>query len=289
MRCSLASALLVLLSCGSAHAAVPLPLAFWKFQEAEGSPRVSTGAQHSYALHDGNASLPIQRVAGGVFGPWSAYFPSSGGNDSQRLYATREAAPAITAGIAGPDAVVTLVAWVSRSAADLTPPRGEFIGGVWDENLRARQYALFTHLAVCAPSTGYQGGSIAHISPVGGPTPGSLYCETAACDTPALAPDDWHCLANVYDGVQIVSYTNATMHSATMNPFPLTGGIFSPEATGRAGAEFGVGANYINATADSPRTLANRFKGRLGGLAVFDVALAQSDVAAVCAWAAGFG
>lgn len=83
-----------------AHAAPPDPLALWTFQEPTGAPRLSTG-RVAYALVDGNASAPIQRVSDGVFGPFSAYFPASGGNDSQRLYATRAAAPAVTSGNAG--------------------------------------------------------------------------------------------------------------------------------------------------------------------------------------------
>lgn len=282
-----ATLLAAALACArTAHAAPPDPLALWTFQEPTGAPRLSTG-RVAYALVDGNASAPIQRVSDGVFGPFSAYFPASGGNDSQRLYATRAAAPAVTSGIAGPAAVVTLVAFIKRSAADATGG-GAFIGGVWDENLAARQYALFTALAVCEAHPDYADGTVAHISPVGGPTPGSRYCETAACDTPALPSGAWHCLANVYNGTHIMAYTNGTAHAAIANPFPLAGGIFSPEASGRAGAEFGVGANFINVTAGAPRTLANRFRGRLGGLAVFDAALSQPDVAAVCSWAAGF-
>jgi hypothetical protein len=43
-----------------------------------------------------------------------------------------------------------------------------------------------------------QGGLAAHISPVGGPTPPSPYCQTAACDPRSLAPNAWHCLVNTY-------------------------------------------------------------------------------------------
>ena len=274
----------------AASAAPPAPVAFWSFQEPAGAPRVSGGhgARYAYALLDGNASWPVERAAGGVFGAFSARFPASGGNESQRLFAARADAPALTEAIAGPGASVSLVAWVRRAAGDFTDG-GNFVAGVWDEHTAARQYALFLQLSVCSGAPGYDGGVVAHISPVGGPTPGSRYCETAACDTPPLAADAWHCVATVYNGTHILAFTNATMHAAgARNPFPLLGGIFSPEAAQRPGAEFGVGANYINITVGSPPVLSNRFRGDLGGLAVFDAALAQPDLAAVCSWASGF-
>jgi hypothetical protein len=264
--------------------ALPEPLALWTFQEATGAPRISSGL-HAIALVDGNASLPIAQAADGVWGPHSASFPATPGNNSQRLYAPRAAAAPLTSGIAGPAATVTMVAWVKRSG----PTFEGMVAGVWDEYAAARQYAIFTDLGACSTAPVYAHGLAAHISNCGGPTPGQRYCVTRACDPEALPVGAWHCLANVYDGANITAYLNGTLHSnGDANPFAYPGGIYSPEAAGRAGAEFGVGANYVNKTAGAPPVLSNQFLGLLGGLAVFSQPLTQAQVAQVCASAPGF-
>jgi hypothetical protein len=110
-----------------AAATLPEPVAFWTFQEPTGAPRLSTNARHSYALTDGDASHPVEATAsGGLFGPRAANFTAA--SPTQRLRVERRAAPALTSELAGPDAVVTVVAWVKR-------PRGRyfygFLAGVW--------------------------------------------------------------------------------------------------------------------------------------------------------------
>jgi hypothetical protein len=278
--------------------ALPPPVAFWRFQESA-APYLSTGSAGPYALLQGNASQPINTVPApsAPFGARAAYFgPRAGFNNSARLYAPRDAVPAITEGISGPQATVTLVAWVS--VPHQFQPEG-MVAGVWDEygveggSTGARAYALFLNLGTCAPSGGsaYNHGLAAHISPVGGPTPGNRYCTTAACDSRALLPSPaWHCLAGTYDGSAIRAYVNGTLVSnAWRNPYNLTGGIFSPDGLpGRVGAEFGVGANRINATVGAPPQWSNTFAGLLGGLAVWGSALGDEEVAQACALARGF-
>ena len=289
----------VLLHFGTATRGAPPPLAFWTFQEPTGAPRVSQGSAGPYALVDGNSSHPVARVAvagGGPFGPYAASFVPPSGNNSARLFASRTSAPAITSGIGGPDATVTLLAWVS--IPESVTPEG-LVAGCWDEygveggSTGAREYAIFLNLGKCAPSNGsvYNGGLAAHISPVGGPTPGDRFCSTAACDPRVLAPAPaWHCLANTYDGVDIRAYVNATfVNNAARNPFPLKGGIFSPAGLpGRIGAEFGVGANRVNSTPGAPPHWSNYYHGLLGGLAVWNSSLDPSDIAAACSMARGF-
>ena len=293
-------------------AALPPPLAFWRFQEAA-APFLSSGTAGPYALLQGNASHPIPTVPapGAPFGALAACFgahcspaaaaaaaapaAAAGGayNNSARLYAPRAAAPAITEGLSGANATVTLMAWVSLPTAR---PEG-LVAGVWDEYgveggaTGARAYALFLNLGACAAANGaaYAGGLAAHISPSGGPSPGSRFCTSAACDARALAPwPAWHCLANTYDGSAIRAFVNGSLApNAWRNPYNLTGGIFRP-GPGRVGAEFGVGANRINATAGAPPQWSNAFQGLLGGLAVWGSALAPEDVARACALARGF-
>jgi hypothetical protein len=278
--------------------AIAPPLAFWHFQEAT-APYISSGSAGPYELIQGNVSHPILTTpsSGAPFGSRAAYFgPHGAGNNSARLFAPREAVPAITEGLSGPNATVSIVAWVSVPSE--FKPAG-MVAGVWDEygveggSTGARAYALFLDLATCGASGGsaYANGLAAHISPVGGPTPGNRYCTTAACDSRVLAPSPaWHCLAGTYDGSFIRAYVNGTLvRNAWRNPFNLTGGIFSPTGLpGRVGAEFGVGANRINATVGAPPEWSNVFSGLLGGLAVWGQALEVEEVAQACALATGF-
>lgn len=186
----------------------------------------------------------------------------------------------------------------------MVEPSGELpeglVAGVWDEygveggSTGARQYAIFTNLGKCqssATNNSYRGGLAAHLSPVGGPTPGQRFCATAACDPRELAPAAWHCLANVYDGAAIFAYVNGTLvANGASNPYPLEGGIFSPQGLpGRIGAEFGVGANRVNSTVGGPPHWSNTWSGLIGGIAVWDSALSIGDVRAFCDTAAGFG
>jgi len=290
----------------AAAAPPPAPVALFTFQEARAPYYASARGAERYALLDGNASHPIVMVAvapggggggGAPFGARAALFPpGAGANNSARLFAPRAAAPGLTSGIAGPAATVTLVAWVQLPPGGVRG--GPLVAGAWDEygavggRTGARQYALFLNLAACRSAPEYPGGAAAHVSPVGGPTPGSAYCETAACDPRPLAPGAWHCLANAYDGAAIRAYVNGTLvANGPRNPFPLAGGIYDAEAVGGAGAEFGVGLNRVNATADGARdgfAWANRFEGLLGGLAVYNASLSAAHVAAACAMGAGF-
>ena len=279
---------------------LPAPISFWTFQEPTGAPRRgdSFGATAPATLLDGNASAPIPRVAGGgggasaPFGAWAARFAEpadgSGGNNSQRLCAARAAAPALTTALGGPAATVTAVAWLRAPAAGW---RAEsLVAGVWNEHAAARQYALFMDLGACASAPAYAHGAAGHASNCGGPTPGQRYCETRACDPRPLPAGAWHCLAMAYNGTHIIASVNGTaLPNGDAQPFFYPGGLFSPEAAGREGAEFAVGANVINVSVGSPPVWSNTFRGDIGGLAVYAEGLPVDDIARVCALAHGFG
>ena len=258
----------------AAVAAAPTPVSFWTFQEPAGSPRVSSGL-YSYTLTEGDPANPVERQSGGLFGEYAAYFPAA--SPDQRLRANRSSVSALTVDIAGPSAVVSLVAWIKRTNAS-APFSSGFLAGVWgDTGIEARQYAMYFNLGMCYSSPVYHEGFAAHVSPTGGPTPGHQYCVTGACDPRSLAGDDWHCVTHTYDGQFIRAYVNATLASnGAYNPFPLTGGIYSPEAFGKPGAEFGVGVSMAFGY--------NQYQGLLGGLAVFNATLSSDEVAEVCAW-----
>jgi hypothetical protein len=204
-----------------------------------------------------------------------------------RLTVSRQDAPGITVAIAGPNATVTLAAWVRRPAA--TASEG-MIAGAWSEWACGRQFALFTNLSVCyalAPHA-YGGGLAAHISNVGGPTPNHTFCYTAACAPTPLPDDTWVCLANVYNGTHIAAYVNGTLApNGSANPFFYPGGIYSPEREGQPGSPFTVGANNVSTTPPACSTgtprLSNQWTGWVGGVAVWDTAVQPSLMPTLCA------
>ena len=114
---------------------------------------------------------------------------------------------------------------------------------------------------------------------------------TAACDPRPLGENSWHCVAHVYDGAAIHAYVNGTLENnpaggsldhvplpPSVNPYPYPGGIYSPEAHNKSGAEFGVGMS------DCGGCGVNQYTGLLGGLAVFSEPLTPSQVVEVCGW-----
>ena len=157
-------------------------------------------------------------VPGGApFGPRALKFDLQTSNNSARLFASRLSAPAITEGISGPTATVTLQAWVSIPGGV-----GEgLVAGVWDEygilggSTGARAYAIFVNLGKCASANGsiYAGGLAAHISPIGGPTPGDKFCSTAACDPRKLGSyPAWHCLTTVWSGAHLHFHSSVLLN-----------------------------------------------------------------------------
>ena len=293
MRSECLRAALVALCLLSAAAPTPLPapLSFWTLQEATGSPRIGDafGATAPATLLDGNVTAPIARAADGLFGAYCARFDGRGGaNNSRRLAVSRAAAPALTVALGGAAATVSLVAWVRGPAGGWGG--SALVAGVWNEFAAARQYALFTALGACASAPVYHGGLAGHASNCGGPTPGQRYCETRACDPRRLPLRAWHCLAMTYDGSYIRALVNGSaLPNGDAQPFLYPGGLYSPEAAGRQGAEFALGANLINASVGSPPLWSNRFEGDVGGLAVYAEGLSEEQLAGVCARAPGCG
>lgn len=256
-------------------------VSFWAFQEPTGEPKVASGP-FPYTVHDFNTTFPVEQISGGVWGQYAARF-----QQGQRLEAARSTVPAL-ANISGPTAQVSMVAWVRRDSPSWSG--GAFVGGVWNEHLAARQFALFINVGACA-QVGYPQSVNGHISAVGGPTPGGRYCTTAACGSTKLpqVSETWHCVAMTYDGVDIRAFLDGTLDAPpggdVRNPFAYPKGIFGGPG---AVADFAVGANTVNETAGSPAILHNFFEGSLGGLAVYNTALTQTQVAEACAAAPGF-
>ena len=187
----------------------PLPpsvVAFWDMQRTlEESADVYSwvDAVRGYVLKQHNASNPVRLEQGdGVYGPRCAAFARG-----QRLVALRDTVPEL-ARISGPSATVSVVAWVKLEAPLTT---GSFVGGVWEEDNAARQYALFLDGTGGCPTND---GIVAHISAEGGPSPGQRYCRSRACGATALPLRAWHCIANVYNGSDIMAFLNGTLDAA---------------------------------------------------------------------------
>eukprot|EP01043_Picozoa_sp_COSAG02_P045115 COSAG02_NODE_4095_length_5788_cov_3.722271_1_plen_327_part_00 len=290
----------------TAHPAMPASLsllpaneslvAFWDFQEAAGQPRSSQPGPNrrggrSLLLHEAvyfepragpptiNASgSAIERVAGGVWGPYSARIKAG-----QVLVAPRHESPELSADISGEGAQVSVVAWAMKETGHSMPGIKQvsmgFVAGVWAEGINARQYSVWLNLWK---------GDLSHlidceVSAVGGPTPGHKWCITRAIGTHDVPQDVWNCIALTYDGKQIAAYNNGILErrgngtggdNFYSNPFNYTKGIYRPPP-GHLGGNFTVGSNVC----DSP----GYFEGRIGGLAVWDRALSAAEVQRACA------
>ena len=184
---------------------------------------------------------------------------------------------------------MTVVAWVQLSTGQNVQRGGAFVGGVWEEDQSWRQYAIFMDGTGGCPA---KDGLVAHISPEGGPSPGQKYCESRACGSTSLGAGVWHCIANSYDGKDVLAIVNGTVDTSKLvpsnNPFALpnppkypNGGIFRPPAGG--GANFSMGAKFIHhGGGKGAGVLGNKFTGIVGAFSVYDVALQPSQVGAVC-------
>jgi hypothetical protein len=246
--------------------AVPNLLSFWDFQEDAGEARVARGA-YPYRLEEREGT--IRRVAGGVFGSYAALFPGTA-----YLAISRPECPALN--IHGSRAQVTVVAWLQRRAA---PRHGcEAVAGIWNEYDR-RQYCLFLNIGF----DGHADQVAGHVSSIGGPTPGCLYCEDVAIGESTVPLNEWQCCAFTYDGQAIRSYLNGKLDDGgNRNPYPYPGGIFD---AGESGGDFTVGAvlrpnKLEGATLERPDS-GNWFYGLLGGLAIYDRALTPEELSAL--------
>ncbi|WP_339613764.1 LamG-like jellyroll fold domain-containing protein [uncultured Rubinisphaera sp.] len=173
--------------------------------------------------------------------------------------------------IHGPDAQVTVVAWIHRNKTSYW----QAIAGVWDETRGKRQYCLFLNASkqtdyrtmTRVPSKDrFQG----HVSAVGSKTPNDEACITYATSGQTVPMEGWHSLAMTYDGKEVRLYLNGELSEAEgMNPFLYPEGLFDG---GQEGADFTVGSVNV---AGKP---GNFLGATLGGIAVFDRALTASEI-----------
>lgn len=250
--------------------AVPGCLCAWDFQEPAGSDRVARG-RHPYRLRESDG--PVERVADGVAGPYAARF-----GDGPWLKGVRSECPALD--IHGARAQVTLAGWIRR-ARKPGHDGCQALAGVWNEYGR-RQYCLFLNLRI--HDSAEQVG--AHISGVGGPTPGHPYCMDAAIGATPVPFDAWHHVAITYDGRFARSYLDGRLDArGDRNPYAYDLGIFDG---GPQGGNFTVGAVQRPIKPhDDPAVCGtitgNWFVGLLGSLAVWDRCLDDREVSGLAA------
>ncbi len=273
-------------------------VAFWDFGEKAGEVRRSRGTKNPHPLREVNG--PIPRVAGGPFSGYAAEF------DGKRYFRipyeqTKDL------NISGPKAQVSMFAVVR--IVDLRQSRT--IAGMWsegkgrDDDTGTRQYAMLMNM----PTYGGPNQLVPHVSSEGGVTrraDGSPFpwCCDYAASVSKVPEEEWCTLAFTYDGEYIRAYVNGRFEPRKLNPakdrrtdpyFTKEGpdggdrgmnpyyhgrGIFAydpekhAESKPDGGADFTVGARYAVGS-----FLREATKGRFGGLAVFNRALADEEVA----------
>ncbi|EAQ80533.1 hypothetical protein DSM3645_14345 [Blastopirellula marina DSM 3645] len=236
-------------------------IAFWDFQEAEGQPRMSQGP-HQFALQEQNG--PIQRVQEGVFGSYAARIRLG-----QFFMIDRPDVGALNQH--GPAAQVTVVAWVRRQSKS----HWQAIAGLWDETRGQRQYCLFLNAPRGTKASEMKRYPLSnrvhgHVSNVGGATPGEKYCITYSSGATEIPLGEWVCIAMSYDGQASRVYVNGKLDSLDdYNPFSAPGGLFDGK---KEGSPFTVGAVHRS------NEWGNFFGGDIGGLAIFNRALRETEL-----------
>jgi hypothetical protein len=244
---------------------VPGLAAFWPLEERAGEARRARGG--GPALRE--AAGRMETEEGGVFGA--------------RVLRVRHGqwleAPRVELGeldIHGPRAEVTLAAWFRRDH----PEHWQAIAGVWDESRDKRQYCLFAHARLRTLDDAMERVPCAdrlhaHVSDVGGPTPGKEFCYTYATGATPAPVGVWCQAALVYRRGRVELWRDGRLDVLMKsNPFPAPGGLFDG---GAGGAVFAVGANSVRGA------MGNFFGGLIAGVAVWRRALTVGELAELAA------
>ena len=244
-------------------------VALWDFKEEEGQPRNANGAAN-FPLKEQNGTLP--RVSEGPLSGYSTLF----GN---KAFLSLPNAELGKLNIYGKKQGVTVMAWVKW-----TGEQTGFVGGIWNEYLDGgkRQYGLFVSL----PYYNGRNQVCGHISQTGKPTPPFPYSIDYSASAQTVPINEWCCVAFTYDGTHIRSYFNGIFEERDPELIEHTKGFagypeglthsknpyFFPDGIGTNGSDFTVGAVLLKAG------MGNFFKGQIGGLAVFDRTLSETEL-----------
>lgn len=251
-----------LLLLGKAFAADPVSIpnlvAYWDFNEAAGQERIAKGP-YAYRLREMGG--PIETAGKTPYGTCSVHL-----KENQWFYIPRGEFPALD--IYGPDARVTVVAWVKRGSDSLW----QAVAGVWNETAGQRQYCLFLNAASRTDARTMTREKCrdlvhGHVSDVGGNTGNNPACITYSSSPTPVPVGEWHMVAMTYDGSQSRAFVDGLFtHDEGRNPFPLHQGLF------HGTADFTVGA------VDRHGVMGNFLNGTLGGLAIYSRALTAPEL-----------
>lgn len=177
---------------------------------------------------------------------------------------------------------VTVVSWVNWTGNGVA-----FIGGMWNEfqDGGKRQYGLFISLPY------YNGADqvCGHISKTGGPTRPFPFSIDYSASSQKVPKGKWVCAAFTYDGKYIRSYLNGEFIERPKELIKHTKGFpgypdglvqsknpyYYPDGIGDNGSDFTMGAVLLKGG------MGNFFKGKIGGLAVYNRALSAEEIRAV--------
>jgi hypothetical protein len=249
--------------------AIPGLVACWDFSEPAGNPRFAfeTG---EFALQEMNGT--IERVSEGPLSGYAARLDST-----NYFNLPHENSGALN--LHGKNQGVTVVAWIKW-----TGEQTGFVGGKWNEYQDGgkRQYGLFVDL----PHYNGRDQVCGHISLTGKPTPPFPYSIDYSASKQTVPADRWVCIAFTYDGSWIRSYLNGNFEAREPELIDHTTGFpgypdglvqsknpyYFPDGIGNNGSDFTVGAVLLKSG------MGNFFKGLIGGLAVYDRALTETEL-----------
>jgi hypothetical protein len=248
-------------------------VSLWQFNEKPGKVRNSS-VHGELSLKEANGFIPRINE-----GPLSGYSILLDGT----TYLTLPDSQTGTLNIYGDKCEITLVAWIKWNGEQTG-----FVGGMWNEYQDGgkRQYGLFISL----PHYNGKDQVCGHISKTGKPTPPFPYSIDYSASGQKVPVNEWCTVAFTYDGKFIKSYLNGEFearkpelinHTTGFKGYPdglvqTKNPYYFPDGMGNNGSDFTVGAVLLKSG------MGNFFKGSVGGLAVFDKALSESDIKSIC-------
>ncbi len=243
-------------------------VALWDFSEPGGTSRKAVG-RDEFPLSEQNGT--VARADEGPISGYSAVF-------GEGSYLSLPNSETGALNIVSPG--VTVIAWVKREHQQIG-----FIAGMWNEyeDGGKRQYGLFVSLPH------YNGADqvCGHISRNGGPTPPFPYSIDYSASAQTVEMEKWCCVGFTYDGRYIKSYLDGEFVPREEELINNTKGFegypeglrqsknpyYYPDGMGDNGSDFTVGAVLLQSG------MGNLFKGNIGGVAVFDRALTDAEMA----------
>lgn len=243
-------------------------VALWDFNEKEGCDRISNVNGDKLSLLEGETVIPRSNE-----GPLSGYSIYLSGNDYLSIPYEK------TDLLNVQNNEVTVIAWIKREHKGIG-----FIAGMWNEHSDGgkRQYGLFISL----PHYNGRDQVCGHISQTGKPTYPFPYSIDYSASKQKVPLDEWVCVAFTYDGEFIKSYVDGVLEYREPELINNTTGFEGyskgliqsknpyhfPYGIGDNGSDFTVGGVYVKGQ------MGNFFKGKIGGLAVYDRALTENEV-----------